>query len=517
MSSRFSSLTYQLFMSSMLALLLIPVRALALFSASEISSPVSAVDVSNPTTIVGNGTPSSCTEDTFTQAVAKGGKITFNCGSSPYTLVLSSEKTITSDTVIDGGNLVTLSGGNNVRILSLKSSYDQNSPSLTVQKITLANGYTTDVPNTTSTTQGGAAIYRLGGTLSVINSTFTNNVGPVTGQDVAGGAIYSVGGGTTTIVGSVFKGNQASNGGAIGSLGSALTIVNSKISDNTATGNGGNPGNGGNGGGIYLDGENSYFGVAVNLSGVKVTNNKGNAYGGGLMHVAYHGETTTIDKSSFDNNTIPNQSVSFAGGVYLQGTNITMTNSSVSKNTANGPGGMYVGPGSVLNMTNDTVAQNTAVTGLGGGLFIDNNVSGKILNSTIAGNQTPGPYSFGAAIAGGSTNLLLGNTIIANNTVGNAYNPISCTQKLGNLGGNLQYPITRQGGGSDDPNSLCSDGVIKADPQLGSLQDNGGLTLTIAPAQNSPAVHQSQNNCPTTDERGQPRPTPCTIGAYELP
>ena len=512
------SLNLQLLVLHLLTLLISSGRALALFPTSNPSSvPITPVNVSHPTTVVGNGTPSSCTEAAFTNAIAQGGTITFKCGSSPYTLVLTSEKTISSDTVIDGKKLVTLSGGNNVRILSIKSYYNLSTPSLTVQNLTFANGHTTDVPNTTSTTQGGAAIYRIGGTLNVINSTFTNNVGPVTGQDVAGGAIYSVGGGTTTIVGSVFKGNQASNGGAIGSLGSALNLVNSEVSGNTATGNGGNPGNGGNGGGIYLDGENSYFGVAVNLSGVKVTNNKANAFGGGLMHVAYHGETTTIDKSSFDNNTIPNQSVSFAGGVYLQGTNITMTNSSVSKNTANGPGGMYVGYSSVLNMTNDTVAQNTAVTGLGGGLFIDNNVSGTILNSTIASNQTPGPYSFGAAIAGGSANLLLGNTIIANNIVGNAYNPISCTQKLGNLGGNLQYPVIRQGGGSDDPSALCSDGVIEANPLLRPLQNNGGPTLTTAPASNSPAANQGQNNCPTTDQRGQTRKNPCTLGAYELP
>ena len=370
----------------MLVLLLIPVRSLAS------SAPVSPVDVSNPTTIVGNGTSSSCTEDSFTQAVNKGGIITFNCGSSPYTLVLSSEKTIKSDTVIDGGNLVTLSGGNNVRILSIKSSYDKASPSLTVQKLTFADGHTTDAWNTTSTAQGGATIYRLGGTLTVIDSNFTNNVAPATGQDVAGGAIDSIGGGITTIVGSVFKGNQASNGGAIGSLGSALTLVDSEVSDNTATGNGGNPGNGGNGGGIVIDGENSYFGVSVNLSGVKVANNKGNAYGGGIFHTAYHSDTTTIDQCSFTGNSIPNQSSSMAGGLYLQGTNITMTNSTVSENSANVAGGMYVGYGSMLSMANDAITQNTAYV-MSGGLFVDSNVSsGGDLSVTIANNKASAAF-----------------------------------------------------------------------------------------------------------------------------
>ncbi len=157
----------------------------------------------------------------------------FNCGSSPYTLTLTSGKTISKDTVIDGGNLVTLSGGNKVRILSVQSFYNLSTPSLTVQNLTFANGYTTDVPNTTSGSQGGAGIYKLGGTLNVINSRFINNVGPVTGQDVAGGAIYSIGGAPTTIVDSFFKANQASNGGAIGVLGSGLTVVNSKLLGNT--------------------------------------------------------------------------------------------------------------------------------------------------------------------------------------------------------------------------------------------------------------------------------------------
>jgi len=49
--------------------------------------------------------------------------------------------------------------------------------------------------------------------------------------------------------------------------------------------------------------------------------------------VTYSGEITTIDKSSFDSNSIPNQAVSMAGGLYLQGSNITMTNSSVTNNT----------------------------------------------------------------------------------------------------------------------------------------------------------------------------------------
>ena len=51
-----------------------------------------------------------------------------------------------------------------------------------------ADGFTTDVTNSTSTTKGGAAIHGLGGSVTVINATFTNNQCATTGQDVAGGA-----------------------------------------------------------------------------------------------------------------------------------------------------------------------------------------------------------------------------------------------------------------------------------------------------------------------------------------
>ena len=45
-----------------------------------------AEDVSSPTTVVGTGSPDSCTGDAFVSAVAKGGIVTFNCGPDPMTL-----------------------------------------------------------------------------------------------------------------------------------------------------------------------------------------------------------------------------------------------------------------------------------------------------------------------------------------------------------------------------------------------------------------------------------------------
>jgi fibronectin type 3 domain-containing protein len=291
---------------------------------SSCPTPISVVNTAGNTNVVGNGTPASCTESAFEQAIAAGGVVTFNCGPSPYRLILSSTKSITQDTVIDGGNLVTLDGGGQVRQLLLNNgNFDATTPTLTLQNVTLANGHGIDNAGTGAPT-GGGAIYRYGGTLNVINSQFINNVGPASGQDSAGGAIYSVGVGTTTVVGSTFKGNQSSDGGALGNLGASVDLVNDTIQGNQATGSGGNPGNGGNGGGVYMDGAN----ISIKMCGTHVDSNQANAYGGGFFFV----DDATAGKAAIDQSSFNGNSAAFAGGLYLQGATGTLTNSSVINN-----------------------------------------------------------------------------------------------------------------------------------------------------------------------------------------
>ena len=39
-----------------------------------------------------------------------------SCGTSPFTITLTAQLEVTQDTTIDGGNLVTLSGGHATRV-----------------------------------------------------------------------------------------------------------------------------------------------------------------------------------------------------------------------------------------------------------------------------------------------------------------------------------------------------------------------------------------------------------------
>ncbi|HEX6243498.1 MAG TPA: hypothetical protein VFZ61_21445 [Polyangiales bacterium] len=112
-----------------------------------------AEDTSSPRSVVGSGTPGSCSGDAFIQAVAKGGVITFD--PEPVTISLTRPAKIVNNTgpknVIDGGGKVTPSGGGKSRILYMNTCdqqqgwttshcQDQDHPQLTLQNLTFVDG-----------------------------------------------------------------------------------------------------------------------------------------------------------------------------------------------------------------------------------------------------------------------------------------------------------------------------------------------------------------------------------------
>ncbi len=425
--------------------------------------------------------------------MAAGGIVTFDCGASPATITVTAEVPVTVDTTLDGGNLVTLSGGGTTRILHIKSAWNVATPLLTVQNLAFTGGYTTDIVNTKSTTQGGAAIFEDGGSLTVIHCNFTNNQCASTGQDVSGGAINGQGIGTLIVEGSVFSNNSGSNGGAIGTQAENVTVVNSTFTGNRATGSGGNPGNGGDGGAMSYDGAmNSWT-----MCGDVFSQNHANAQGGALFRVAYTDEPTTVDRCTFDGNGV-DMTTGIAGGLYLENTTITMTATTISHNAANYGAGFWIGHAAIANLTNVTIADNDA--NMGGGVWFADAVTGTFLNVTVSGNA-------GNGIFGGGTGVVLQNTLVAGNMAGPLEGAVNCDQTHGGAGANMEFP-----GGTGMP---CTPTVLDADPMLGPLQDNGGATQTMAPAAGSPAIGMG-TGCPPTDQRGHPRPAMCTLGAYEV-
>ena len=274
-------------------------------------------DVSNPHTVVGNGTAASCTSDAVVSAIAAGGVVTFSCGPDPIVIPLSQTATLYVDAVIDGGGKVALSGAGVRRIIYMNpcagpvDCTKSALPRLTLQNIDFVDG------NAKGEVQaGGGAVLVHFGRLKVVNARFFDNVSDLGGPDVAGGAIYvtqdpTVGQpGQTYVVNSTFGGttalgNKSSNGGAIGSVGASWTIINSILSNNSAVGSGGNPPvqgspGGGSGGAIYNDGNT----MTLSLCGVRVEDNAVNSYGSAIYFVTEdHSGNIVIDQSTILFNT----------------------------------------------------------------------------------------------------------------------------------------------------------------------------------------------------------------------
>jgi len=490
--------------------------------------PVDLADVTASNYVVGNGSAASCTEAEFAAAIAAGGVITFDCGDQPHTITLTSEKVITGDTIIDGGDSITLSGGGTTRILNMDTGdFTATSPHLTVQRLTFTAGKASGTPTSlgTDVDGGGGAIYYRGGSVTAIDCTFVENVAAEVGPDVGGGAIYGVGVGETIIVGCRLHANRGSNGGAVGALHTGLTIVNSTVTGNTATGYGANyidehgnqAGHGGNGGAIVMDGN----GRRLEICGCDISGNTGGAHGGALFRTGYETEPSVIDRTTIDGNQIPDhadsEEPSSGGGLYIQGTHVTLTSSTVSNNSSRGYAGVWVlGHGAtpaIADLTNVTITGNSTWPqdpftdrGIGAGLIIGDNTTGTVQNCTIVNNSA----QFASGIIRVSP-LTVNNTIIANNAE-NEWTPLNCTGSSyadppGSGQNNVQWPEGIQ----DDMD--CTTGITRADPEMGALADNGGPTMTVEPGN---AALQMGTGCPATDQRGEPRATPCTIGAMEV-
>ncbi len=285
-----------------------------------------AVSTEHPNHVIGNGSPASCTSAAVVRDVAAGGIVTFNCGPKPVTIVMTSTARVIKTrrlVVLDGGGLITLSGGGRRRILysdtcagawSTDDCVNQPYPQIVVQNITFENGYndahqatcTTNTPNCWyGGVDGGGAIYVEGGQFRAVNSAFIDNRCYSYGPDLGGGAIRALAqyqNRPVYITGDSFRGGRCSNGGALSSISVQWEILNSEFADNRAIGWGANPASsgtpgGGSGGAIYLDGTDDN----VLIAGTVLTDNSAREGGGAVFDVVDTGwGALTFNRSHLD-------------------------------------------------------------------------------------------------------------------------------------------------------------------------------------------------------------------------
>jgi len=206
-----------------------------------------AVDTRRPNHVIGNGRAASCTSAAVVRDVAAGGIITFDCGPKPVTIVMQSTASVVKTrhlVVLDGGGLVTLSGGGKRRILysdtcaghwSTDDCVNQPYPRVVVENITFEDGFD-----------------------GTHQATCTANIP------------------------ACWYGGRCSNGGALSSISVQWDVLNSEFTNNRAIGWGANPASpgtpgGGSGGAIYLDGRDDNVLIAGTVMGSNTAREGGGA------------------------------------------------------------------------------------------------------------------------------------------------------------------------------------------------------------------------------------------------
>jgi len=270
--------------------------------------------------VVGTGTPQSITAEALQHALDGGGIITFDSGGKPATVLLEQELILPQGvpaTVIDGQGLVTLDGQGRTRILG-----KQWKTELTVQRLRFQNGSASDC--------GGAINTDVwDGSLGAIDCQFVNCRTTRSGPDIGGGAIYAGGQHHLLLSGCSFTGCQASNGGAVGSLGCQIDFVNCSFIGNTAFGVGGGTdagpsGQGGIGGAYAMDGcSQSADQHHAYISACYFKDNIANDHGGVVFNYTYQntGSVVAYYACIFENNqvaAVAGQHMGWPGGVYIQ-------------------------------------------------------------------------------------------------------------------------------------------------------------------------------------------------------
>lgn len=469
--------------------------------------------------IVGDGTPQSCTHTALSAAIVQGGLVSFNCGPVPHTIPISATITISSNTTIDGGGLITLDGQQTRRIFIVNSGVTLNLQNVTLTGGRVASGNGGAISNagtlimvncTLQNSQApagwGGGIYS-SGSLTLINSQLLNNS---TGSGVYAGGALSNSYGSALLDGVLVQGNSSGYGGGINSVG-PLTIRNSVINNNSALS--------AVGGGLTLGG-------TISITNTHITNNQAVQGGGGINATSQAYMTIEDSRVAYNQTTSTSLGQGRGGGILNDG-ELTLRRVTLESNYAQYGGGLY-DLGDYTMIFDSTFASNTAYYSAGG--IAKYTTLMNVFNSTFSSNQVLGFN------AGGAIFINYGDTGLTHVTFSDNqayYGGALATQDAtwttilqgvvfnNSTGGNCDIHSTLSYSGvnlADDTTCFTASPIhVIADPLLGALADNGGATYTHLPEDGSPVIDAGGDICPAYDQRGVARPMDagCDLGAVE--
>lgn len=331
-----------------------------------------------------SGTGSRTLREAITFANATAGNETITFGVSGTITLQSSLPRIKSSMTIDAtGQQITVDGASNFRVLRVNgTSTTLNLMAAAGSPLTIAHGKcsngggagitnfgTLNVNNIAFLENDGSSNSCLGGGIqnngvaTVQNSSFSQNLG------FYGAGIYNEDGSTLSVTASQFTGNQSGTGvGIYNALNGKVVVSNSTFSGNTTS-------------------DLAYGGGIRNSGGtVKVDQStfSGNSaqYGGGIYNDS---GTLNVTNSTLSGN----DGESGGGGIYNDSGTVNVTNTTFTQNEApGGNGGALYNLSGTMNVTNSTIWGNSAIRTRfdSGGIYNDG--TAVTLRNTIVANNT---------------------------------------------------------------------------------------------------------------------------------
>lgn len=448
-------------------------------------------------------------------------------------LYVSGGQTVTITNSSISGNTSTQSGGlqvgNGATVNLIDSDVSGNTSTgaggaggiLVFYNSTLNLERTTVTNNHAPAGAGGGIVALNGSTINIVDSALSGN----TAKTAAGG-IYIAAGCTLTVQNSTISGNQttAGDGGAIFAGGynatstylAAVTLVDSTVSGNTASGNAG---------GLYLG---AYASLEVNAS--TISGNTSTGSGGGVNVRAYN--AMVVHDSTISGNTAAKGAgiyFGYNGSLAMYGSTISGNHATVTADNLGGGALYFYGTASTVNpafpnslvIVNSTIANNTSASS--GGAILLNTFNGGLVmgNTTVVGNSAAntkaGQGGGGIAVFGGTTAVQMANTIVSGNTSVNGPDILS---------GQTVYSLYSAFGSSSGFTDSGGGGnlAVGTNLKLGPLADNGGPTRTMAPQPGSPLIDAGSDTygaqAGPTDQLGSAHVrifgSHVDIGAYEV-
>ena len=274
---------------------------------------------------------------------------------------------------------------------------------------------------------GGAIYNTVNINTTVSGSTFNNNIATNV-SDYGGGAIFN-NGESFDVINSSFNYNTAERGGAIWNSGSYFRIFNSNFTNNSATYGGAfynsrygtstnlnytisnsvfiNNSATVNGGAFFNN-----FAIYINISGSTFINNHAGLYGGAI---ASNSNLTSVYNSIFINNSASSGGAIYnsnTGDAYPLGINLTIFNSTFTDNYASNGGGAIYNLGNYFNLANSNFTRNNANNG--GALYNYGDFS-SVIYSNFSNNNASGASASGGGIYNRANDFLVINSNFTNN------------------------------------------------------------------------------------------------------